>query len=270
MIAIFLCAGFATRMHPLTKDFPKPLLPVAGKPVLDYLMEQVIDLPRLRGIHLVSNARFFAHFERWGKTWAPRTEKKNISIHIYNDGATSNENRLGASGDLRFVFQRISDPFEGCLVSAGDNIFRFPLEPIWRRFLESGHHHIPALPETDPEKLRRTGVLVPGEDGRVLKLHEKPVNPPSTWTCPALYLLGPSARPRLDAFLQTSGDRDAPGHFMAYLCQKEAVYAYKLNASRLDIGNLASYREADRLLAVEPAVTASSRLDEKRGASDPT
>ncbi len=254
MIAILLCAGFATRMHPLTRDFPKPLLPVAGKPVIDYLMEQIIELPGIHGIHVVANARFIEHFESWKKSWEPEIKAKNIRLIVYNDGADSNENRLGASGDLRFVFRRITAPIEGSLISAGDNIFRFPLKPLWRRFRERESHHILALPETDPEKLRRTGVLSLGENDRVLALYEKPTHPPSTWTCPPLYFLGPSARIRLDEFLETSDNRDAPGHFIAFLCQKETVHALKPAASRLDIGNLASYKEADRLLKREPAV----------------
>ncbi len=254
MIAILLCAGFATRMRPLTTDFPKPLLPVAGKPVIDYLMDQLIDLPGLHGIHVVTNARFYERFESWRKGWEPALDGKNIQLRVYNDGAASNANRLGASGDLRFVFQRLSAPFEGALISAGDNIFRFPLKPLWRRFLKSERHHILALPETDPERLRRTGVLALGMDNRVLKLYEKPEDPPSTRICPALYFLGPSARPRLDEFLETSADQNAPGHFIAFLCQREKVYAFKLASSRLDIGDLASYHEADRLLGGEPAV----------------
>ena len=61
MNAILLCAGFATRMYPLTRNFPKPLLPVGDRPVLDYLMDQIAELPEISKVHLVSNAKFYEH-----------------------------------------------------------------------------------------------------------------------------------------------------------------------------------------------------------------
>jgi glucose-1-phosphate thymidylyltransferase len=247
VIAVLLCAGYATRMYPLTADFPKPLLPVAGKPVIDYLMEQIIDLSEIKRIHVVTNAKFVEHFNAWQAKWRSAMASKKITLDIHNDGSTDNANRLGAAADLRFVFKQIAEPSK-VLVSGGDNIFRFRLEPLWRDFLIGPRHYVVALPETNANQLIKTGVLALGKENRVLRLHEKPKHPVSRWFCPPLYFLQPTVWPRLDEFLQTSKNDDAPGYFIDFLSRKEKVYAFKVNASRLDIGSIDSYREAQEAL----------------------
>jgi len=250
MIAILLSAGYATRMYPLTQNFPKALLPAADKPVIDYLMEQLTTLPGLDEIHLVTNGKYFASFETWQHTWSAGLKRKKINFTIHNDGSSTNANRLGAVADFQFVCERISNPAK-MLVAATDIIFRFPLLPIGQQFNESIHHWVLALPENDQTRLKRTGVLEFGENNRVLRVHEKPETPPSARACPALYFLQPSARRRLDEFMGTTNTGDELGHFIDFLCQKETVYAFKLNSSRLDIGNLDDYHEADKLLHTE-------------------
>ena len=250
MIAVILCAGFATRMHPLTRNFPKPLLRVADRPVIEYLLNQLVELPEPNVFHIVSNDRFFNHFEKWRINYLKQLPRKAISIELHNDGATANENRLGASADLQLVLKRISCA-SGILVSAGDNIYRFSIKSLWQKFLQSRHHYVVALPEMDEEKLKKTGVLELDEYDQVIRQHEKPDRPQSTWSCPPLYFLQASARQKLEVFLNSPANCDAPGYFIDYLCQTEAVYAFKLNASRLDIGSMDSYREADRIMRAE-------------------
>jgi len=255
LIAILLCAGYATRMLPITKDFPKPLLPVAGKPVLDYLMAQLLEFKDLDRIHIITNDRFAGHFEDWRKKWDATLLPEGVQLIIHNDGSAENENRLGASGDLAWLFNRLPQfDVDRMLVSAGDNIFRFPLKPLWNLFVKSDFHYILGLPEINKEKLKRTGIIEFGIDDRAIRLHEKPANPPSNWSCPATYFFQASVVPILQAFVETSENQDAPGYFVDYLCQKSHVKAFKLDASRLDIGSIEDYHKADRLLRSEPVI----------------
>ncbi len=247
MIAVLLCAGYGTRMYPLTRHRPKPLLPVAGRPALDYLMDQLIALEALQAIHLVTNARFFDDFTEWSIRWRPQLEKRKRRLVLHNDGSTAAANRLGACRDLKLVLDR-TDSGEGFLVAAGDNIFRFDLPPLWSDFRRGGCHRLVALPEESRARLRQTGVPLWGAGDRVRDLIEKPDRPFSNWCCPALYFLKPSAVTRLADFLQTTAATDAPGHFMGYLCRREAVAAFRLKATRLDIGDAAGYRLAERVL----------------------
>ncbi len=250
MIAVLLCAGYATRLYPLTRNFPKPLLPVADRPVIDYMADQIEGLRTIDSLHVVTNDKFYNHFSKWA---ARKTASGSVSmpIHVHNDGTASNADRLGAVADLHFVLTKLRTT-RPMLVGAADNIFRFSIGGLWRRFLSENSHLVIALPQTDPGKLHRTGVLELGDQDRVLRLHEKPAIPTSTWFCPPLYFLQPSAQKHLETLVATESSPDAPGNFIDYLCRHEHVAAQKVNGSRLDIGNVASYRDADRRLRREP------------------
>jgi len=245
--AVLLCAGFATRMYPLTRDFPKPLLEVAGRPVLDYLMEQVASLDSISRVHLVSNGRFYDHFCRWRDVHLERESFGTVDIEVQNDGCLDNETRLGAAGDLALALRMIGTP-DKILVSGGDNIYRFGLAPLWNEFLQGDEHRIVALAEDEEQNLQKSGVLEFGPDDRVMRLHEKPLKPPSRWACPPLYFFQPGVWAELDSFLQTSANHDAPGHFVDYLCTHSRVKGFRLQAQRLDIGSIESWKQADTLL----------------------
>lgn len=247
MIAVLLCAGYATRLYPLTKDFPKSLLPVAGRPLIDYLITQLTGFPGLNAIHIITNNRFFRHFDEWQRTWTEPLRAAGMAIALHNDGSTQPSRKLGALADLNLVLQ--AEPrSEGFLAAAGDNIFLFDLLPLWMDFLQGQSHLVVALNETDPCKLRQTGVAVLSSDGRLLRLDEKPSHPASTLIIPPLYFLQADARDHLYQYLTGGGEKDAPGHFIAYLCRKQAVFAKRLDAKRLHIGDPNAYRKAQDMM----------------------
>lgn len=247
MIAILLCAGYATRLYPLTRSIPKPLLPVADCPVIDYLMAPLAGLEDLNAIHVVTNRRFYGRFQSWRDDWGKRLVGRGVDVILHNNGSTQNANRLGACVDLNLVFKKVTVP-NGTLVAAGDNIFNFDLKPLWADYRRNPYHRLVALPETSVDLLKKTGVPVFGHRNRVRAIVEKPAKPSSNWFCPPLYFLKPSAVAVLHNFLAAKGPADAPGHFINYLCRTEPVYAFRLNATRLDIGDEASYRRADQWL----------------------
>jgi glucose-1-phosphate thymidylyltransferase len=244
MIAIVLCAGFATRMYPLTNNFPKPLLEVAGRPVIDYLMDQLVELPGLETIYLVSNGKFYSHFAEWKRRREHNDKAGFPVVELLNDGAMDNDHRLGASADFQHVMKILPGPTR-VLVTAGDNIYKFSIKPLWEQFLQNNRHYIVALPETDNKKLKKTGVLELATDDRVIRLFEKPDHPSSAWFCPPLYFFQSTVSRRLDEFLKHPAASDAPGYFIDFLCRRDPVYAFRLNASRLDIGSIETYRAAD-------------------------
>ncbi len=241
--AILLCAGYATRMGALAAETPKPLLPVAGKPVVDYLLEQLLELDDLGEVHVVSNSKYAATFRHWARGWRARAD---LELTVHDDGSTGNANRLGAVGDLDFVLRR-AKPAGGALVAAGDNIYRFSLRSMWRAFTTGDRSWVLGLEETDPEKLRRTGVLELGPDDRVLRLHEKPEQPPSTWACPSLYGFQTSALARVAGYL-AEHPHDEIGRFVAYLASREPLYAHKVAGERLHVGSPEALRHAEEVL----------------------
>jgi glucose-1-phosphate thymidylyltransferase len=223
---------------------------VADRPVIDYLVDQIDGLPEIDALHIVTNAKFYTHFSRWAQQ-RREAGTTSVPIRVHNDGTACNEDRLGAVADLQFVLNAL-ETTQPMLVSAADNIFRFSIAEIWPRFLAANRHMVIALPQTDLRKLQRTGVLELSDRDRVLRLHEKPNLPPSTWSCPPLYFLRPSARKHLEALVAAGAAPDAPGYFIDYLSCREPVLAQKVDGSRLDIGDADAYRDADRLLRREP------------------
>ncbi|MBC8346587.1 MAG: nucleotidyltransferase family protein [Candidatus Marinimicrobia bacterium] len=241
-IAVILCAGYGTRMYPLTKNTPKPLLQVGDKPVLNYLMDQLSELQDLQEIFIISNEKFYTHFLDWESDY----KANNKRIHILNDGSKTNEDRLGAAGDLHFAFNNAGE-FSDVIVVGGDNIFLFPIKPFWDKFINQNNHMIMALHDKNIERLRRTGVLELNTYNQVIRLHEKPENPPSQYFSPPLYLLKGSSKFQLANYMKDSQAMDASGHFVDYLCQREKVQAAKSEKGRLDIGNMESYQKANQL-----------------------
>lgn len=241
--ALLLAAGYGTRMGELGARTPKALLEVGGRPVVDHLLERLAELPGLGPLHLVTNARHHRAFAAWADR---RGEAPPGRVTVHDDGTDSPESRLGAVGDLDFVLKR-AEAEGGALVAACDNVLRFSLRPFWDAF-RGGGSWVLALGETDPEKLRRTGVLELDDGGRLLALHEKPAAPPSTWACPPLYLLDAAALAAVGPYLAAGGSSDEIGRFVAFLAARLPVHALRTAGERLDVGSPESWRRADEVL----------------------
>lgn len=246
MKAILLCAGFATRLHPLTLDFPKPLLEVAGRPILEDLVEQLIATGHFDSFQVISNARFHQHFTGWAEEMAVR--HPDVELAVVDDGALENETRLGAVGDLALAL-RSADPGELALVAAGDNLFRFDLHAFVAAARKSPHDRIAVYREKDPGRRRRTGIVEVDAEGRVVGFFEKSDDPPSDLASPAIYLLTRQALELVPAFLAECPDADAPGHFIAWLALRRPVFAHEMQGERLDVGNREDLENADAWLA---------------------
>lgn len=235
MICVILAAGYATRLYPLTENFPKPLLTVGEKTILDWLTEDIASSGRVERFVVISNHKFAGHFEEWAKT-------KPYDITVVDDGTSTNETRLGAVRDLQFAIEslRLSDDL---LVIAGDNVLDFSLGTLVSYAAKKQASCVMRYFEPSEEKLKKCGVLsLDGED-RILDMVEKPENPPSHWCCPPFYYLKQEDVERLDHAMKEGCGTDAPGSFIAWLSQKTKVYAMEMPGKRYDIGNLESYEQ---------------------------
>ncbi len=238
MKALILAAGYATRLYPLTRDFPKPLLAVGPKTILDYLVDQLEAIPEIDGLCLITNHRFAPHFESWRQN---RASPK--PVEIIDDGTTANENRLGAVGDIQLAIQG-RHLAEDLLVSAADNLFRFSLGSFVAAFLSRRATRICVHALHDLEARRRTGIAILDAEGRVLEFAEKPPHPQSTWAVPPLYLYPEAVLPRFKEYLDQGHTTDAPGNFIQWLIRREPVYAHPIDGAILDIGSLDSLERA--------------------------
>jgi glucose-1-phosphate thymidylyltransferase len=244
--AVLLCAGFATRLYPLTRDFPKPLLPVAGKPLIEHLVAQMHATGRIEEIVVVTNGRFEAHFAGWARDLPQRLA--GLSMKVLSDGARSNETRLGAVHDLALAVERhaLSAPL---LVAGGDNLFRFRLSDLLEDHASRPRNLILVHREVDLARQRRSGVAELGPEGRVVRMQEKPEQPAGEHCCPPLYVFEEDALRELRTFAAEHREADAPGTFVSWLVARRPVFAHEIHGSRLDVGDVETYRRADAWMA---------------------
>ena len=235
MKTLILAAGYATRMYPLTKDFPKPLLQVGASSILDRLIADVDGIEEVDEHIVVTNASFAHHFEQW-----KANTKFRKPITIVNDGTTSNETRLGAVRDILLVIGQLQEPTD-LLVLAGDNVVDFSFAGFVTYAQSKGTSCITCHEEPSIPALQKTGVLEADEQFKVIALHEKPQNPPSHWAVPPFYLYRKDDLEIISTALEAGCGFDAPGNLAAWLCKQVEMHAWPLPGRRYDIGDLESY-----------------------------
>lgn len=239
--AYILAAGYATRMYPLTRDRPKALLEVAGRPIISHIVERLLALDDLTEIVVVTNARFVSHFESWRAQQLSR-----IPITVLNDGTTSNDTRLGAIADLRFAIDTVPLVGANAVVVAGDTLFDCDLRPVTRAFLARGAPTLVVRRAPDLNSLSKYNEVSVADDGRVTRFIEKPTQTETNLTAIALYFFPPATLLRLAEYLGAGGNPDAPGHFIAWLVEREPCYAESLVDRWFDIGSIDSLEQARR------------------------
>jgi glucose-1-phosphate thymidylyltransferase len=229
--ALILAAGYATRLRPLTDDFPKGLLPVGGWPIVDWIVDNIRGAG-VEDIQLVTNARFAPLFEEWSD-----------GVTILDDGTSTNETRLGAIGDIQFA--ALDDD---ALVIAGDNLFDYELADLLE-FQRSRDGSAVAVHDVGSKELaKKYGVIDVDADGRIVDFAEKPEEPASTLVATATYFYTRAHLQLVDAYLAEGNPPDQPGHFVAWLHRREPVYAYRFDGGWYDVGDLGQLLEADNRL----------------------
>lgn len=237
MKCLILAAGYATRLYPLTENFPKPLLTVREKPILDWLVDDIDSAQSVDEYVVISNHKFVNHFERWAA-------KKQEKITVIDDGTSSNETRLGAVKDIQFAIdqQKLDDDM---LVIAGDNLLDFSLQKFIAYAKEKKTSCIMRYYEPDENKLKKSGVVTMDENDKVIKLAEKPAEPETHWCAPAFYYYTKEDARLVEKGIANSCGTDAPGSYIAWLCAQTIVHAMEMPGRRYDIGNLESYRKVE-------------------------
>ncbi len=241
MKAIILAAGYAMRLRPLTENCAKPLLPVGGKPMIDYLYEKITQVPEVDAVHVVTNQKFTAQFEGWA-----RNHQHPLPITVHNDGTLSNDDRLGAIGDIQFTIERGNLAGDDLLIIAGDNLFDFSLTDYVEFWKSKGDGSCIALYRCGSLDLVREYSSVDLTEGdRVAAFTEKPANPTSDLVGIATYIYHRRHVPLVRQYLEEGNPPDAPGNFIAWLHRREPVYGYAFSGEWLDIGSHEQLLAAD-------------------------
>lgn len=240
MKCIILAAGYATRLYPLTENFPKPLLKVKNKTIMDWLIDDITSLNKVNEFVIISNHKYVESFKNW-------IEEKNSSIKItlLDDGTSSNENRLGAVADIEFAIESLNLN-DDLLVIAGDNVLDFSLNKFINYFDEKKSTCIMRYYEEKNEKLKKSATVKVEENDLVLEMIEKPEKPNSNWCSPAFYIYKKEDVSKVKEALEDGCSKDAPGSFIAWLYEKSKVYAMEMPGKRYDIGTLESFEQVNK------------------------
>jgi glucose-1-phosphate thymidylyltransferase len=246
MKVIILAAGYATRLYPLTLTQPKPLLPVAGKPMIDYVLDNLAPIGGIDRIYVVTNAKFTGHFQQWSTDY--RANKAKLNFTIVNDGSTDDTNKLGAIGDIHFVLktQKVADDI---IVVAGDNLFSEKL-PDFGRFCREKNAPVLAVYDVgDLEQIKKYNAISLDGEGRITFFEEKPPHPTSTLTGIALYYYPKSTLPLIEQYIAEGNNPDQPGRLIQWLYRRVPVYTWKVPGLWYDIGSKQTLEEANRIFA---------------------
>ena len=227
MKCLILAAGYATRLYPLTENFPKPLLPVGGKPIIEWLIGDL--RPVTEEFIVVTNHKFASIFDEWAK------DKR---ITVIDDGTMTNETRLGAVRDIELGIRGVE---EDVLVIAGDNLLDFSLIPFVEFARSKNASCVMCHIENDPVKQRKTAIITADRKGLVTTYEEKPSEPKGNLAVPPFYYFNHSDFSTISKAVDEGCSTDAPGSLAAWLSSKKPMYAWRMKGSRYDIGDVSSY-----------------------------
>lgn len=246
MKVIILAAGYATRLYPLTLTQPKPLLPVAGKPMVEYVLDNLAPVGGIDRVYVVTNAKFAGHFQKWSDEY--RAAKSKLNFTIVNDGSTDDSNKLGAIGDIHFVIEK-EKVDDDIVIVAGDNLFSDKLGDFGE-FIRRKNAPVLALYDVGSlEEIKKYNSISVDADGKITFFEEKPKNPTSTLTGIALYFYPRSAIALIRQYIAEGNNPDQPGRLVQWLYTRTPVYTWRVPGLWYDIGSKETLEEANKIFA---------------------
>ena len=253
MKLIILGAGYATRLYPLTLNQPKPLLAVAGKPMIEHVLDNLAPISDIDHVYVVTNAKFAEHFQRWADGY--RDSRDGLDFTIVNDDSTDDSNKLGAIGDLHLVLTRAQID-DDIVVVAGDNLFSDRLGAFGEFCREKNAPVLAVYDVGDLEEIKKYNAIEVDEDGRITFFEEKPKEPKSTLTGIALYYYPKSALPLIREYIAEGNNPDQPGRLVQWMYRRTPFYTWKVPGLWYDVGSKETLEEANRIFA-QPRVRGS-------------
>jgi glucose-1-phosphate thymidylyltransferase len=246
MKVIILAAGYATRLYPLTLTQPKPLLPVAGKPMVEHVLDNLAPIGGIDRVYVVTNAKFAGHFQKWSENY--RATKSKLNFTVVNDGTTDETNKLGAIGDINYVLktQNVDDDL---IIVAGDNLFSEKLNEFGKFCREKNAPVLAVYDVGDLEQIKKYNAISTSGDGRITFFEEKPKAPTSTLTGIALYYYPKNSIPLIKQYIAEGNNPDQPGRLVQWLYPRTPVYTWRVPGIWFDIGSKETLEEANTIFA---------------------
>ncbi len=231
MRAIVLAGGYAKRLWPLTKELAKPLVDLNGRPIISYILDALEKSKNISEIIISTNAKFENDFRQ--KILANRYSKP---IKIVAEPTTSENQKLGAMGGIDFVLesQKITD---GLLVMGGDNLLGIDIDAAIEEFRKNKAPWVGVYDVKDMERMKQLGEVTIDGSGKIIRMREKPENPETTLASTCCYIFPAGIREKIKEYLSGGNNKDAPGHFIAWLAGRTDVYAHVFDSYWFDIGD---------------------------------
>ena len=237
MKCLILAAGYATRLYPLTEDFPKPLLKVGEKSILDWLVDDLVETTDIDEFVVISNHKFATHFEEWKNS---KEKTRFYEITVIDDGTSTNESRLGAVKDIQLAVEKLKLT-DDLLVMAGDNVLDFSLSKFVEFAKKKGTSCVMCHEENELKKQQKTAIITVNKNDLITFYEEKPKEPKGNLAVPPFYCYRSVDVKRIQEALDSGCGYDAPGSFAAWLSKQTPMHAYKMPGKRYDIGDINSY-----------------------------
>lgn len=246
MNSLILAAGYATRLYPLTLNKAKPLLEVGGKLIIERLFDNLASVPGLKTVYVVTNDKFAKDFQDWANAYQDRHPE--VRIKIINDGSTSDDDKLGAIGDINLVLTRENLTSDDLLVIAGDNLFEQPLTDFVKT-AKNSPATVAVHDVGDLEAMKKYGVVSIDQNKVITQFEEKPEKPKSTLASVALYYYSREILPLFTTYLAAGNNPDQPGRFLQWLYPRKSVKTFQIKGRWLDIGSKETLENADKVFA---------------------
>ena len=245
MNVLILAAGYATRLYPLTLTKAKPLLEVAGKPMLEWVIDNLAPVPEIDTIFIVTNNKFAKDFQAWADGYTKRQPQRNFKI--INDGSTDDSDKLGAIGDINFVLSHEpAAAADDLIVVAGDNLFSEPLTEFVAH-ARGSEATLATYNVGDLEAIKKYSAITLNDEGVITSFEEKPQQPKSTLTGIALYYFSRATIPMFRTYIEEGNNPDQPGRFIQWLYTRRPVNTYQIRGTWFDIGSKETLQEANEL-----------------------
>ncbi len=242
MHVFILAGGFATRLWPSTERRAKPLLPLAGKPLLTHIVDGV---PEGATITVSTNARFGDDMMNWSKTL-------DRPVTIVVEQTRSDDEKLGALGATA---QWLNDAKieDDLLLLTGDNYFGFSME----QFLNETKTGLPTIAAYDIKDLAKASqfgvVTIDPASKKVLSFEEKPSAPQSTLVSTGCFFVPRSALSVLKEHALKHPD-NVGGLFEEMMHRGLEVRCFSFNEPWFDIGSFDAYLDATKEIVGEKLI----------------
>lgn len=254
MKVLILAAGYATRLYPLTMTQPKPLLPVAGKPMIEYVLDNIAPIGNIDRVYVVTNNKFAGHFQKWADNY--RATKSKLDFTIVNDQSTDDSNKLGAIGDMHLVITK-ENVDDDLIVVAGDNLFSETLEGFGKLCREKNAPVLAVYDVGSLEEIKKYNSISLDNEGKITFFEEKPKQPKSTLTGIALYYYPKATLPLIKQYMAEGNNPDQPGRLVQWLYPRTPFYTWTVPGIWFDIGSKESLEEANKIFSKKDIAAAA-------------